>query len=188
MEWYALLLYHCYVIVRIEVLTCDILGHYFIEIDRNATNSLIYQYQISTHKIAVATMHNYSTHMFTSVNRVECPRTWLFHAWHSTRCVHFTSGITQYVSIPRYGKCGTHEHVTRFVLPISCYCSVPYAYFIPYAYGTILYTIRVWYWYVPYAYVNFSYMQRFEIQSYSSSVTVSLSPSYSSILLACSTY
>ena len=39
-------------------------------------------------------------------------------------------------------------------------CSIPYAYFVPYAYGTIFRTIRVRYrhtlWYVPYAYYAFS--------------------------------
>ena len=70
-------------------------------------------------------MHNYSTHMFTSVNLVGCPCSWLFH---STRVecprawlFHSTHGIAQDMSIPHYGKHGPREHITRFVLPVSCY-------------------------------------------------------------------
>ena len=63
--------------------------------------------------------------MFTSVNHVECPRVWLFHPWHNTRCVHSTHGITRDVSIPCYRECGPHEHITRFGLPMSCYHAFP---------------------------------------------------------------
>ena len=75
--------------------------------------------------MAVATMHNYSIHVFTSVNHVECPLAWLFHACYNMRRVHATHGITQDVSIPRYGKRGPHEHVMRFALPMLCYHAIP---------------------------------------------------------------
>ena len=66
-------------------------------------------------------MYNYSTHVFTNVIHIECPRVWLFHAWHSTRCVHSMRGITRDVSIPPYEKRGPREHVMRFILPMLCY-------------------------------------------------------------------
>ena len=66
------------------------------------------------HKIAVATMRNYSTHVFTSVNRVEC------HAHGCSTC-----GITRDVSIPHYRKRGPCKHVMRFALPMSCYHAFP---------------------------------------------------------------
>ena len=78
------------------------------------------------HKIAVATMHNYSTHVFMTVNRVEFPHAWLFHTCYNTRRVHSTHGITRDMSIPRYGKCGPREDFTRFVLPMSCYHAFPH--------------------------------------------------------------
>ena len=59
------------------------------------------------HKIAVATMHNY-----TRLHKCES---------HGIS----TRGITQDVSIPHYEKRGPHEHVTRFVLPVSCYHAFP---------------------------------------------------------------
>ena len=63
--------------------------------------------------------------MFTSVNCGECPCAWLFHEWHNTRRIHSTHGITRDVSIPCYGKQAPCEHVTRFVLPASCYHTFP---------------------------------------------------------------
>ena len=60
-------------------------------------------------------------------------------------------------------------------LNITQLCSVPYTYDtqLLYAYGTILYTICVWYGYVPYAYVTFAMCSDSKyIQSYSSSATV----------------
>ena len=51
--------------------------------------------------------------------------TYLTHTWHNTRRVHSTHGITRDVSIPCYGKHGPREHVTRFLLPVSCYHMFP---------------------------------------------------------------
>ena len=67
-------------------------------------------------------MYNYTC---VHENRVECPHVWLFHPWHNTRHVHSTHGITWDVSIPCYGECGPHKHITRFGLPMSCYHAFP---------------------------------------------------------------
>ena len=70
---------------------------------------------MNTNKTAVATMHNYSIHVFMSMNRVECPHAWLFHVWL----------ITQDMSIPRYEKRGPHKHIMRFTLSVLCYQAFP---------------------------------------------------------------
>ena len=73
------------------------------------------------HKTAVATMPNYNINMFTSVNYVECPRTWLFHAWHNMRRVHSTCGITRDVCL--FHAMGNVSHGNT-LQDLSCSCCV----------------------------------------------------------------
>ena len=112
---------------------------YFIEINRNATRSLSYQYRINMHKIAVATMHNYtcvheyelsgmSTHV--AVPRMEmCP----FHAWHNTRCIH--SMLREMWSTQTHHKIylilcrvTTHFHAWKNEVIIERYCILSTSY------------------------------------------------------------